>query len=393
MNSRITTQTALMILAISMIHTTGFSQGVSITDDGSNPHPSAILELKSAEKGFLPPRLTTVERDAIDSPAEGLLIFNTDCKNIDIYVNNVWEPLNQSSLSPAAPVAGSHSATSGSITWNWNTVSGATGYKYNTVNDYSTAASNGNSTTWTQAGLSANTSYTLYVWAFSNCGKSPSITLNFTTLSLTCGAGTVSFTYNGSPVTYGTVVGQNGSCWLDRNLGASQVATTYNDPAALGDLFQWGRGADGHHRRDIAVGTTATLSSTDVPGHDDFILTSDDPNDWRSPQNNTLWQGVNGVNNPCPSGWRLPTETEINNERASWAPNNYNGAFASPLKWTAGGLRRRTSGSIDEVGNFGIYYTSSTNGTFSRSLTFYSSGGLTNNTSRGDAHSVRCVMN
>jgi hypothetical protein len=393
MNSLITTRAALMILSVSMICSTGFSQGVSINEDGSTPDPSAILELKSSGQGFLPPRLTTSERNAIAAPAEGLLIFNTDCKNIDIYVNNAWTPLNPSSLTPAAPTAGSHSSTSGSITWNWNAVSGATGYKYNTVNDFNTAANNGNSTTWTQTGLAASTSYTLYVWALSNCGNSPSVALNFSTLSFTCGVGTVSFTYNGSPVTYGTVAGQNGTCWLDRNLGASQVATSYNDPAALGDLFQWGRGADGHHRRDIVVSTTTTLSSTDVPGHSDFILTSADPNDWRSPQNNTLWQGVNGINNPCPAGWRLPTETEINNERASWPQNNYNGGFASPLKWTAGGLRRRTSGSIDEIGNFGIYYTSSTNGTFSRSLTFYSSGALTNNTSRGDAHSVRCVLN
>ncbi len=41
--------------------------------------------------------------------------------------------------------------------------------------------------------------------------------------------------------------------------------------------------------------------------------------DWRSPQNDNLWQGVNGINNPCPSGYRLPTEAELEAERLSWS--------------------------------------------------------------------------
>jgi uncharacterized protein (TIGR02145 family) len=34
------------------------------------------------------------------------------------------------------------------------------------------------------------------------------------------------------------------------------------------------------------------------------------PYDWRVPQNDNLWQGVDGTNNPCPEGWRIPTQTE-----------------------------------------------------------------------------------
>jgi hypothetical protein len=36
---------------------------------------------------------------------------------------------------------------------------------------------------------------------------------------------------------------------MDRNLGASQVATSSTDPASYGDLYQWGRPADGHQIR------------------------------------------------------------------------------------------------------------------------------------------------
>src|SRR5690554_6304293 len=60
-----------------------------------------------------------------------------------------------------------------------------------------------------------------------------------------------------------------GKVWMDRNLGASQVATTSTDAAAYGDLYQWGRCFDGHQKR--TSGTTITLSATDTPGHNDFI--------------------------------------------------------------------------------------------------------------------------
>ncbi len=52
-----------------------------------------------------------------------------------------------------------------------------------------------------------------------------------------------------------------GKTWMDRNLGASQAATSSNDAASYGDLYQWGRRADGHQCRTSA--TTVILSSID----------------------------------------------------------------------------------------------------------------------------------
>jgi hypothetical protein len=48
--------------------------------------------------------------------------------------------------------------------------------------------------------------------------------------------------------------------WLDRNLGATQVATSFDDSAAYGDLYQWGRAKDGHEDR-TRNSTSATLTS------------------------------------------------------------------------------------------------------------------------------------
>ena len=56
---------------------------------------------------------------------------------------------------------------------------------------------------------------------------------------------------------------KTGKTWMDRNLGASRAATSSKDSEAYGDLYQWGRAADGHQKRNSA--TTRKLSSTDTP--------------------------------------------------------------------------------------------------------------------------------
>ncbi|MFN6038155.1 MAG: hypothetical protein ACK452_06790 [Bacteroidota bacterium] len=180
-----------------------------------------------------------------------------------------------------------------------------------------------------------------------------------------------------------------GKYWMDRNLGASQVATSNTDALAYGDLYQWGRGSDGHQCRTSA--TTTTLSSTDQPGNSSFILTSAAPDDWRNPHNTNLWQGLNGLNNPCPNGYRLPTETELNAEVASFSTQNAIGAFASPLKLTLSGNRLNSGGSITNVGVSGRYWSSTVNGANSRQLNFGSTSAGVNNRQRSSGDAVRCI--
>jgi len=200
----------------------------------------------------------------------------------------------------------------------------------------------------------------------------------------------------GGVPTWTTVVGPTdvynsttGKIWMDRNLGASQVATSSTDAAAYGDLYQWGRAADGHESR--TSGTTATLSTTDTPGHGDFITNGSSPYDWRNPQNDNLWQGVSGTNNPCPSGYRLPTEAEWDAERTSWSSNNAAGAFASPLKLPVAGIRNISNGSLVSVGSYGYYWSSTVSGTDARNLLFDSGDALMDSGSRAYGFSVRCL--
>jgi len=185
------------------------------------------------------------------------------------------------------------------------------------------------------------------------------------------------------------VTSTTGAVWMDRNLGASQVATSSTDAVAYGDLYQWGRGADGHEKRDSE--TTSTLSTTDTPGHGDFITNGSSPNDWRSPQNDNLWQGVDGVNNPCPAGFRLPTEAEWNAERTSWSSNNSSGAYGSPLKLPVAGYRNGFDGSLLDVGSGGYYWSSSVDSTDAKFQLFGSAFTDMLSGRREDGFSVRCI--
>ena len=73
------------------------SQNVVTTGAGgigtATPAASAQLEVSSTSKGFLPPRLTTGERDAISSPAAGLVLYNSTTNKLQVRTNTAWVDL------------------------------------------------------------------------------------------------------------------------------------------------------------------------------------------------------------------------------------------------------------------------------------------------------------
>jgi len=193
--------------------------------------------------------------------------------------------------------------------------------------------------------------------------------------------------------TFNTVTNpKTGRIWMDRNLGATRVATRSTDVESYGDLYQWGRRADGHQLRNSAI--ISTKSNVDQPAHGGFIPNNFGDGDWRSPQNTSLWQGVNGVNNPCPTGYRIPTEAEWEAEIASWSANSSIGAFASPLKLPVAGARDNGDDAILlNVGTVGYYWSSTISGVKSRAAIFSSSNATRNTGSRAGGTSIRCIKN
>ena len=195
------------------------------------------------------------------------------------------------------------------------------------------------------------------------------------------------------------VVSSTGQTWMDRNMGASRAATSSDDFLAFGCLFQWGRANDGHANMDwtsatagtLVNGTTTTLSGTDDPGHDMNIITAGNTTgDWRSPRNSNLWQGEQGVNNPCPAGYRVPTRPEYQAEMNAGLLANTTIAFQSVLKMPAPGVL--FGNGVHEYSN--IYLWTSTVlsvPSYTALLKVTSSSDIYVTGARGNAATVRCI--
>jgi uncharacterized protein (TIGR02145 family) len=204
-----------------------FSQ-VAINVDGTNPNNSAMLDVKSNVKGLLPPRMTHVEMNAIPNPADGLIVYCTDCSQngkgvLSIFVDGNWNSLTANCYVPLSPAASANVPSAASIVWDWKGVPYATGYKWNILNDYETATQMDTLTTKTETGMVCNTVFTRYVWAYNACGNSLPLTLSQTTLA--CSVPTLATTVAAAVVSAtatsggnistdgGAIVTSRGVCW------------------------------------------------------------------------------------------------------------------------------------------------------------------------------------
>lgn len=210
------------------------------------------------------------------------------------------------------------------------------------------------------------------------------------------------------------VTSAGGQVWMDRNLGAFRAATAADDEEAYGYHFQWGRAPDGHQCRDSDTITTQAGTSRPNLGNPwdgKFILRISDDDDWLEEVDNSTWEDAGATNNPCPSGFRLPTVAEWQTEVNSWSDSKSSAqnGFQSNLKLPSAGIRYPfpttssvTAGAITENGT-GWYATSQTFDESCNCSYFNSSKVLTlpilpnafyiNQLPKSYGISVRCIKN
>jgi hypothetical protein len=335
--------------------------------------------------------MTFEQRNAIENPIEGLMVYctngNADGTGVlSIYQGGKWRNFLGDCTTPVSPDEGTHIPGLSNITWNWDTVPIAQGYKWNTTNVYSTAEDISSSTTKAETGLIYGTTYTRYVWAYNDCGYSAPGILSQATLSFTCGSSSITTDHvagNVAPVnktvTYGTVTnipGETSKCWITSNLGADHQATAKNDAteASSGWYWQFNR-MQGYK----FYGSVRTPNTT-----------------WIYPISENLdWQPAN---DPCAlelgNGWSVPTYTEWNNVEVSGGWTDWNGPWDSALKLHAAGYLGLTSGFLSSRGGTGDYWSSSSGGSsYDRgwNLLFYNTNCYVGAEEKAYAFPIRCI--
>src|SRR5688572_14648067 len=75
---------------------------VAINQDNSTPDPSSLLDVKSTSKGMLVPRMATANRNAIGTPATGLLVYDTDVKSFFFFDGTAWKEIRRGNVTELA---------------------------------------------------------------------------------------------------------------------------------------------------------------------------------------------------------------------------------------------------------------------------------------------------
>ena len=226
------------------------------TIGGLTPNPSAMLDVQSTSKGFLAPRLTSAQRDAIVNPAEGLIIYNTDTDCLNHFSGSNWYEHCGIAL-PGAPALGS------------------------TFTSYS----NGDADPAKRM-FSGNT-----------VCQNKLISAGHSTA--TC-SGTLTISSN----TYNVVL-INGQCWMKENL---------KEPSTMpcGDAINMGCNVWGQTASFPDNGTWGFYNTTDFRGANGWATSENQAGDgllyqWSAAMNGSTTERAKGV---CPTGWHIPSDCE-----------------------------------------------------------------------------------
>ena len=200
--------------------------------------------------------------------------------------------------------------------------------------------------------------------------------------------------HNGT--SYGTVTSPyTGKVWLDRNLGAAQVCTSFDDTACYGDYYQWGRNFDGHEDSMSGI-TNAQATDINNAGGDFIISVPVNSYDWAKTADSdgslreANWSKTDG-SSVCPVGYRVPTIGELTAETVDNGVIDGDTAFTNFLKLPSAGARNYETGILSLQGSWGNVWASSVDGSDSQFFGFNRGGAEGLAVKRANGLSVRCL--
>jgi len=250
------------VLFVSMM--VGIASGYAQSKVGNNPtsiNATAVFEVESTTKGFLPPRMTTAQRNAIPNKVNGLVIYNTDVKCMQWFQSPNWFD----GCSGAQPPIGG---------------------------DFSN-------------GFQNNTTCSSKVISKTSCAAVTGATLNDDVTT------TEGFEYDWtSASTYMTggntraLVEIGGQCWFRRNSISAPVApctSAINTGCNVwlntspGDIGAWG------YYNTVTTNGSAGWGTTEPAAGEGLFY------QWSAAMNGTTTERNKGV---CPTGWHIPSDCE-----------------------------------------------------------------------------------
>ncbi len=289
----------LVFIGLFLVSFYSEGQGVGINTNGVTPDPSAVLDVKSSNKGLLVPRMSTAQMNAIAGPAQSLIIFNTTTNCFEIYLGS-WYPLScvcngvpatpgtitPSNPSPAIGASGityTIAAVPGATTYNWKVPPGATITSGQGTTSITVTWGNNPGTITVNASNSCGTSGTQSISVLFVNGVhstfTPTYTSSLITWTVPASVATVTITISGAGGGSGAAFNPNVSAG---GLGARVVASLAVVPGEILNIYLGQQGLNSTSSCDGGAGGVGGLDNDEAggPGYGDT--------------NNTPWYNAPG---------------------------------------------------------------------------------------------------